>query len=361
MNTKGEYHFPAVRGIQARREYYVAMLTLRLIPRLLQFDSEDLLPELRAQRHMNRNRLPEITRYILNNREDYTFSALTVSVDGEVTFNPLEKGGDLGTLQISMDSQFIINDGQHRKAAIERAIKEKPELKDETIAVVFFIDRGLERCQQMFADLNRYALRPGRSLNVLYDYRDSLSVAVKEFILKSPLFKELVELEKGTLARRSRKLFTLSSFYTATKALLKDIKIDTEKKKILTIRFWNDISEQFTDWKAVQEKIQTSSAIREIYIHSSGIVLHALGIIGNYLILNNKYDRDYWKGLQKIDWSRENKNWMGRAIVNDRLSKNDKQVRLTANYIKKKLQIPFKVEEEYLESQFKMSLTGNDT
>ena len=39
-----------------------------------------------------------------------------------------------------MTSRFIINDGQHRRAAIEEALKERPELGDETIAVVFFLD-----------------------------------------------------------------------------------------------------------------------------------------------------------------------------------------------------------------------------
>jgi hypothetical protein len=29
---------------------------------------------------------------------------------------------------------------------------------------VYFVDAGLKRCQQMFADLNRYAIRPTRSL-----------------------------------------------------------------------------------------------------------------------------------------------------------------------------------------------------
>ncbi|GIU78070.1 MAG: hypothetical protein KatS3mg005_1308 [Bryobacteraceae bacterium] len=52
------------------------------------------------------------------------------------------------------------------------ALRECPDLGDETIAVVFFLDIGLKRCQQMFADLNRYAVRPSRSIGILYDHRD---------------------------------------------------------------------------------------------------------------------------------------------------------------------------------------------
>ena len=51
-------------GVQAGREYYVTMCPLRLIPRLFVFDEEELPPELRAQRSLNKARVPEMARYI---------------------------------------------------------------------------------------------------------------------------------------------------------------------------------------------------------------------------------------------------------------------------------------------------------
>src|SRR4051794_1043174 len=81
-----EYVFPAIRGVQAGREYYVTMCPLRLIPRLFVFDEEELVPELRAQRTLNKARVPEIARYVIDNPVGYVFSALTASVDAEVQF-----------------------------------------------------------------------------------------------------------------------------------------------------------------------------------------------------------------------------------------------------------------------------------
>src|SRR5204862_6157632 len=114
-------------------------------------------------------------------------SALTASVDGVVQFEPLgpeEAERSLGRLRIPMSAKFVINDGQHRRAGIEAALRENPDLGDETIAVVFFLDRGLKRCQQMFADLNRYAVRPTRSLSVLYDHRDRHADLAKKLLQK---------------------------------------------------------------------------------------------------------------------------------------------------------------------------------
>src|SRR5437660_11456132 len=84
-----EYVFPAIRGIQAGREYYVSMCPLRLIPRIFLFDEDELRPELRAQRILNKARIPEIAGYLLGNPKDYVFSALTASIDGEVHFVPV--------------------------------------------------------------------------------------------------------------------------------------------------------------------------------------------------------------------------------------------------------------------------------
>src|SRR5207253_11230330 len=98
---------------------------------------------------------------------------------GEVRFEPANKEADrafdVGFLVVSMSARFVINDGQHRRAAIEAALEEQPDLGGETIAVVFYVDAGLHRSQQLYADLNRHALRPTQSLGILYDYRDPLA------------------------------------------------------------------------------------------------------------------------------------------------------------------------------------------
>src|SRR5579884_3566143 len=148
------YTFPALRGVQAGKEYYVAMCPLELLPKLFLFDDISLPPKLRAQRTLNTARIPDIANYILQNRNDYAFSAITASIDGEARFESANKddtrAGDVGFLIIPMAAHFIINDGQHRRAAIEEALKAQPDLGKETIAVVFYVDEGLRRSQQLF-------------------------------------------------------------------------------------------------------------------------------------------------------------------------------------------------------------------
>lgn len=355
-----EYVFPAIRGIQASREFYVSMCPLKLIPRIFLFDEEELVPALRAQRTLNRQRLPEITRYITAHRDSYVFSALTSSIDGDVNFVPL--GGGLhadrvGVLRISMEATFVINDGQHRRAAIDAALKDDPSLGDESIGVVFFLDSGLERSQQMFADLNRYAIRPSKSLSVLYDHRDEAASIAKLIVLESPVFAGVVETERSNLSSRSRRLFTLSAIYTATRALLEGRNSSQGERTEVARSFWEAAAEQFPEWAAVREGRLTAGEVRADFIHSHGIVLHAVGIAGNRLLgtldgqpatLSRRL-----APLRKIDWTRANTElWEGRAMVGGHLAKSRQNVVLTTNVILKALELPLDTEHAEAERIF---------
>lgn len=353
METQPTLTFPVIRGLQARREYYVAMWSLRMLRQISIFDEDELPPELRAQRTLNKARIPEISGYILDNPDDYVFSALTVSIDSNVAFEPLPGQDKLGLLRVPMDARFIINDGQHRRAAIIEALEQRPELGHETIAVVFFLDIGLERCQQMFADLNRHAIRPSRSLGLLYDHRNDKARLAKLVVMKSDFFRDIVDMEKSSLAKRSRKLFTLSAFHNACADLINGLATgDLAEDANLARTFWEAVAEQFPAWKQVLEGRLPASEVREGYIHSHGIALQALGLAGNTLLKNHPKD---WKkrleSLQKIDWSRGNtKLWEGRAMIGGKISKVTTNVILTTNVIKKALSVPLDSEQLRVET-----------
>ncbi len=350
MSQSFEYVFPSIKGRQAGREYYISMCPLGLIPKIFLFDEVELSPELRAQRYLNKNRIPEIARYIVNNEENYVFSALTASIDSEVTFEPVEMQANIGSLHIPMTAKFIINDGQHRRAAIEVALNEKPDLAKETIAVVFFLDPGLQRCQQMFADLNQYAIRSAKSLNVLYDKRDKLSHITRNVVFKLPIFKTLVDLEKTNLSLRSRKLFTLSSVNTANRALLKNV-IDDESidHQKIALQFWEEIIKSFPDWERVYQNELAASEVRTDFLHTHGIILQALGQIGAELLMKDIPFTNSFSGLKKVDWSRANNPiWEGVAMVNGRVSKSSTHVQASTIYLKMVLGLDVSAAEKEL-------------
>lgn len=336
------YLFDAIRGIQAGREFYVAMCHLKIIPKLFSFNDYDLPPELRAQRTLRESRIPEIKNYILQNPDSYIFSSLTASVDGKMKFIPaphLGEEGRLGRLFINMESRLLINDGQHRKKAIEEALRERPELGYEMISVVFFQDQGLERSQQMFSDLNKNVVKPTKSLNILYDHRDEFSRFIVNLVNSIEIFEGKVDLEKTSLSNRSRKVFTLNGVADATKKLLgrnKIQRISKQEKEDVKL-FWDEVSKNIPEWQLLLDGKISAFDIRKNYVHGNTNLLNALGIMGNILL---KEYPDNWKeklrGLRDIDWLRSSPTWDGNLIVNKQMVKSTLGIELAANTLLKK-------------------------
>lgn len=352
------YQFTALRGIQAGREFYVVMCPLKLIPKIFLFDEEEIPPELRAQRTLNRARVPEIARYLLDNPTEYVFSSITASIDGEVAFEPRATKGqerNVGSLVVPMTARFLINDGQHRRAAIEEALKENPQLGDETVSVVFFIDAGLGRSQQLFADLNTHAVRPSKSLGILYDKRDPFSRLALSLVESVPIFRGLTEMEKTTISNRSPKLFTLSAIYQATQELLHKHRNDPVTKADLPVArdFWTALSETIPEWRQVTKREVSAVILRNQYVHAHGVVLHAFGIAGRALLAT--YPNDWKKRLAplaEVNWLRTNiQLWEGRSMEHGKMSKALMNVNLTANLIKQIVELPLSSDEAALEKR----------
>lgn len=333
---ENKFSFAAIRGVQASRAFYVAMVPLKAVERLFRYDDADLPPQLRAQRVLNKARIPAIGRYITENASEYVLSALSATIDGAFAFEPLEGQRSIGTLAIDMSATILINDGQHRRAGIIEALRERPTLGDETIAVTLFPDEGLERSQQMFVDLNQHGVKPARSLRLFYDVRDDsarLSRAVADAI---PLFRNLTDFTRSNLSAGSRKLFAFSNLHTANVALVSDAPlIATAEDPGPAVEFWNAVIANMPDWAAAGRREVAPSELRRDTVHAHGVALEAIAVAGARMISARPAD---WKSsldaLRQIDWSRSNTTtWEGRAMSNGRISRSRTSVLLTAEFI----------------------------
>lgn len=350
------YRFPVVRGIQAETEYYIAMVPLKMLAKLFPVDEEEfVLPEYRAQRKLNETRIPIISRYILDNRDTYVFSALAASIDGKYSFEPNENNSDTGILEVSMDAHFLINDGQHRKSAILAALKEDLSLENETISIVFYTDQGLKRSQQIFTDLNKNAVKTSNSISELYDSRDEMAVITRNVIWNIDFLNTYTDKEKDILGKYSSSLFTLNTFYTANKCIVGRNQSDDCEAFLLI--YWTAVAKHMKQWQELQNREITKIDLRENFIATQSIVIQAFGRVGNYFY-TNKVDLDaYIEKVEKINWSRSAKQWYLRAVSkNGRIITNKKAAMLIANVIKKMIGIPLTQEEKNAEESLKKTI-----
>ena len=335
------YSFAAIRGVQAGRAFYVAMVPLKALERLFRYNDEELPTKLRAQRDLNKGRVPAISRYITEHPSEYVLSALSATIDGAFSFEPVPGQRSVGTLAIDMSATLLINDGQHRRAGIVEALRDRPNLGDETIAVTLFPDEGLSRSQQMFVDLNQHGVKPARSLRLFYDGRDDgarLSRAVADAI---PLFRDLTDFTRSNLSAGSRKLFAFSNIHTAVTTLVNDASLPaTAEEPGQVIDFWNAVIDNMPDWSAAGRREVAPAELRRDTIHAHGIALEAIAVAGARMINDSPDDwRTSLMALRRVDWSRTNaKLWEGRALSNGRINRSRTGVLLTAELISRSVE-----------------------
>ncbi|PSU99250.1 DNA sulfur modification protein DndB [Photobacterium kishitanii] len=348
--------FPAIKGIQADTEFYTVMCPLKRLKRIFTFDESTLPVKDRAQRILNLDRIPEISNYILENRDSYVFSALTACIDGETEFTPIGKGKHqqkIGTLTIDDDAEVYITDGQHRNAAINEALKQDPSLGEENISVVFFVGKSLPERQKIFKDLNLYPVKTDSSLSITYDGKPDALLS-KNVVFESKILSKLIHMENSNLGKRSKKLVSHSALNKATKELFDEINESTYKEQTFIAReFWEHLVDVIPAWQLVYKEQVSGGEIREESIHAYSVTFQALGIVGYWLLKNDPSWKKTTKALKDIDWSRNNKeDWEGRCVVNGAMRNSSIAMKLTANRIKHYLSIPLSTKEKIEETKF---------
>jgi DNA sulfur modification protein DndB len=335
-----DIRLPAMRGKMGTRTYFSCLMPMKAVPQFFKFtDWAGISPEDREQRQLNEKRVPDLAAYISDNEEDYIFSSITASYKSEPRFEPYSEGSDIGTLILELGDELIINDGQHRRAGIVRALQQGAPIERDAISVLLFPWENTERVQQMFSDLNRYVQKTSKSLDILFDKRDELAAATLSMMDKVPVFKELTDKENVSLGAKSTKLFTLAALYDANAELLKGKgheHQDIETNAALLGEYWNAISQHMPDWKRVMDGHKAALELRQERLSSHSTVLRALGGLGVDLI-----GREGWKGqlkaLEAIDWSRKNPEWEGVCMVSNSVVSNRQARAATKAFIKSKM------------------------
>jgi len=349
------WSLPAVRGVQAGGEFFVVVVKLRDVSRLISAVDPKVAPENRAQRTLNKARVPKIAQYLLGNPKTYTFSALTAAIDGEPTFHPAggERYALVGTLAIPFGMRVSVLDGQHRRAAIAAALADpaakKKGIADESIPLVLFADTGLVRAQQRFADLNRFSVRVNGSLGVLYDHRDEHAKLAKAVAQGVPVFAALTEGERASCAGRSGKLFSLAGIHVATKELLAHATFSPKDAERTAVEFWNAVALAIKPWRDAAADEVPALKLRADFVHAHAVGLQAIGRAGRAILQVPDWRAAVAK-LGAIDWRRDSGAWEGRAMVGGQMSKSAANVVLTANAIKTAIGIELGVEDRTFEN-----------
>ncbi len=328
LNKNEAIPWPALEGRMGDRTFYMTTLTLQTVARYFEPTSPSLPAEQRAQRALSDRRVPDITQYLTDKEQDWVFGSLTISYDGEVEYDE-----ETRILHLDPATDFVVVDGQHRLAAIKRAVEEDPLLRKQSIGVMLVAFEDLSRNQQVFSDLNRTVQKTSRSLDILYDHSDPMTGVVKYVAQQVPLFKNKVEKNQTSLAVRSKYFITLSSLYDACKQVLggtralealKDDDDAVNAAQDFCVRYWKKLSEVIEPWAEVADGDIKPAEARIENIVAHAVAFYGLGTAGA-LLLNVKSKEDWARvgeaeleildRLQDVDWKKTNEDWQGIVML----------------------------------------------
>lgn len=144
-----------------------------------------------------------------------------------------------------------------------------------------------------------------------------------------PALKALTEMEKGSVGKRSTKLFTLQLWYEFVKVLHPTIALamreelgEHPRDHQISERLANillDLREVLPAWQGTYD----ATELRAENISVSGVALIA---IAKFLALLTTGMEERTQALGEVNWHRSNPDWQNLIIFDGRLMKNTKTV-----------------------------------
>ena len=351
------YRLPAIRGTYTDMDVFTVMVPLTAVAALVDCSPDALGEQFGSSRSVDLARVRAIARCFQEQEPAVALPSILVAANGKLRFSaltPEDCEAASGFLEIGLGTRLVVVDGLHRCAGIAEALQKKPEVGGGTVSLVIFRDEGLVLAPQIYSDLKRHQRISAQFIGVATNQRDEMARLVRMVIEQIDPFQGMVEFAKSSISNRSKKLFTFSSLYQATRTLLSNSRdMSFEDRLNEAVQFWKAVAQQIPDWDRAKRGEVSPADLRRDSVHAHALALAALARVGKELVGDERHDWEKrLRSLRTLDWSRENaKLWEGRATVGGRLSKSTSSVVLTANVIKKHLGLALTPEEREIEAR----------
>jgi DNA sulfur modification protein DndB len=390
------YVFPAIRGKQGDRDYYLSSMTYGEVAKLVDLPDERAFDRLLTgtsdmQRKLNWSRVRgEMKDYLVKNKDAF-YSALTLFLVPLDLTSPLQEGKDFvfepdgadparGTLKVFGTAVFFPGDGMHRSASTREAIKQDHTLASRQLPVVLLVYRGKDDIRQLFSDLNLHAKPVNKTIGRAFETRDPVVVVTKRVAEDVELFQGRVNMMTNSLSASAPHVITLNALYEGTRSILaaqlgcgvKELadKLehvsslpptdpDVGKQAASVVEVWDVIVGALPEWQTVIDGKAKPGDLREKYIFAHGLGWQAIAVAAGAIIRDDGdgWDQTLTDALKKINWARmvpnkdpgtgevkkdattgevklvANPVWQGIAMVETRVNNTGPGIQATAKYI----------------------------
>ncbi|HLF70877.1 MAG TPA: DNA sulfur modification protein DndB [Dehalococcoidia bacterium] len=331
------------------RTFYETALKFRSLAKLAELDQIGG-PD---NRPTDRTHVRGIRNYLQVEKRPILGSLLLAARSGDIEFQSAEEddGIEIGILRISDDASFEVADGQHRTLASIEECKEADRLAvlagnrpdfliGDRVGVTIVVENDRAKRRQDWHDINDTAKAPNKSVAVSFDTRSPIGKLVRAIMNDVPIFADdLVEDRANTVRRNDpRRLYTANNVSSALTAFVLG---STRKGRTQAEREMEDRAgpqDKFLQvessaaryfvalgvlpgWKEVLDlgdriTLEEVQAVRDKYLHLSGLGLNMLGLLGWHCERNDWDINEFSQCLARdIDWRRSNPLWHGVVLI----------------------------------------------
>lgn len=328
---------------QGKRSHLTFSLPFNLLQEMARLQTADTKKnksnaEELINRPLIRSHVDEIAKYLLET-ENYIIPPFIFNSNTPIKVFAFGTGPvKFGYAVIPANIELYVTDGQHRLKAIEKAIPERPELRDDSVTVLVVQEDDIDQIHQDFADCAKNKPIPP-ALLAAFDVTNVLSRLTRSISKELVIFEGRIDKISKTVAKDPSYIFTMSQLRVGMAEFL----VGSSRKQVIESRS----NQQKSEFKTLLEKAKTFytqfAQINEAWqsllqpasktvnldlyklrqeridFNSAGFIV--ISRVGYFIFFGNEFSEEQRnllvEALAKLDYQRTSQLWQNSLVMDD--------------------------------------------
>ncbi|MCP2727540.1 DNA sulfur modification protein DndB [Limnofasciculus baicalensis] len=328
---------------QGKRNHLAFSLPFNLLLEMAKLQSADnKRHKSNAEELINRplihQHVDEIAKYLLET-DNYILPPFIFNSSKPIKVFAFGTGAvKFGYAVLPTNVELYVTDGQHRLKAIEKAIKEKSELRDDSVTVLVVQEEDIDQIHQDFADCAKNKPIPP-ALLAAFDVSNVLSKLTRQISRDLVIFNGRIDKISKTLGKDPNYIFTMNQlrigmaeflFGSSRKQVIEsrsnqqkgEDKMLLEKAKV----FYMEFAKINDGWQLLLQPVSKTVnldlySLRQDKINFNTVGLQILSRVGNRIFFGTNFsdaERNILiDALASLDYRRTSQLWQNSVVIDD--------------------------------------------
>ena len=326
---------------QGRRNHLVFSLPFNLLLEMAKLQTADNKKhKSNAEELINRPLMPqhvdEIAKYLLET-DNYILPPFIFNSSIPIKVFAFGQGAvKLGYAVIPASIELYVTDGQHRLKAMEKAIKERPDLRNDSVTVLVVQEEDIDQIHQDFADCAKNKPIPP-ALLAAFDVSNVLAKLTRQITRDLVIFTGRIDKISRTVGKDPSYLFTMNQlricmaeflFGSSRKEVIEsrsnqqkgELNVLLEKAKIFYMEFAkiNDVWKPLTQPASKTVNLDLYS-LRQERIDFNTVGLQIISKVGHLIFFGKEFTNEQQnvliRALANLDYRRDATLWQNNVVI----------------------------------------------